>query len=109
MNYLRGLELIKSQMRAIVLDAMVNPRQSLASRVHWGLDLRSGRMNVYGGLFRFIDVLAVRNPDEGRATALTMLGMLRSYVDEVMPEVRATATDRQPTLVQRSDKFAARA
>ncbi len=80
-------------MRSIVLDAMVNPRQTLASRVHWGIDLRKGRTNVYGGLFRFFDVLALRNVgNDGRAYALTMLGLLRSYIDAVMPEEPAQPT-----------------
>jgi hypothetical protein len=103
-TYLVGLERIRCDLRSISLDAMVNPRATLAERKHWALDLRKGKMNVYGGMLRFFDLLAKRNSSNfGRAYALTLLGLLRTYVDAVLPDQPAQPTAQQPPRVWRSD------
>ncbi len=112
MKYLSSLERIRYELRSISLDAMVNPRATVAERKHWVIDLRKGQMNVYGGLLRFFDLLATRNSSAfGRSYALVILGLLRDYIDAVLPETQPAAAERPttPALVQRSDKFAARA
>ncbi len=89
-THLIGLQRIKSELESIVIYAIINPRQTLAERLHWSKDLRRGRARVYGGLLRFFDVLAMRNSSgEGRAYALKLLGMLGQYIDAVMPETPA--------------------
>ncbi len=104
-KYLGGLERIKYELRSISLDAVINPRATLAERKHWAIDLRKGKLNVFGGLLRFFDLLAARDSSNfGRPFALVILGLLRDYVDAVLPEAHPAAVERKPgTLVQRPD------
>lgn len=87
MDRLVRLEFIRCEMKALVLLATANPRKNLPEFYDWAHDLRRGRTNVMGGLFRLIDVIQRRGMGiEGRRLAEGLLILAHDYLDIMLPD-----------------------
>lgn len=91
------LERIRCEMRALVLMATADPRKNLPEFYDWAHDLRRGRTNVLGGLFRLIDVIHRRGMGaEGRRIAEGLLVLAYEYMDAMLPETPAPTPAAEP-------------
>lgn len=89
-NRLVVLERIRGEMRAIVLEATIDPRANFPEFYDWARDLRRGRTNILGGWFRLCEVMQRRGMgNTGRQLALRLLALAHEYVDLVLPETPA--------------------
>lgn len=96
-NRLVVLERIRCEMRSIVLAVTIDARANIPDHYHWARDLRRGRTNVYGGLFRLFDVMQRRGMGHiGRTYALRLLELAHEYVDLVLPESPPTPPAVEP-------------
>ncbi len=97
MDRLVRLERIRCEMRALVLEATADPRKNLPEFYDWAHDLRRGRTNVLGGLFRLIDVIHRRNMGvAGRRIAEGLLSLAYEYMDAMLPDSPAPTPTAAP-------------
>ncbi len=88
-----ALERIVCEMKFLVLQATENPRANLPEFYDWAHDLRRGRTNVLGGLFRLIDVIQRRGMGyKGRQLAMQLIALAQDYVDLQLPETPPPST-----------------
>ncbi len=82
-----ALERIVCEMKYLVLQATENPRANLPEFYDWAHDLRRGRTNILGGLFRLIDVIQRRGMGyKGRQLAMQLIALAQDYVDLQLPD-----------------------
>ncbi len=86
-----ALERIVCEMKYLVLQATENPRANLPEFYDWAHDLRRGRTNILGGLFRLIDVMERRGMGyKGRMLAMQLIALAQDYVDLRFPATPPT-------------------
>ena len=66
------------------VSTQVDPRHA-----DWAYDLRRGRLNIYGGLLRFIDLLHSRGIS--KAWALKIPAWITAYIEEVYEDTAPAA------------------